>query len=78
MKIIRIIIFSLLLFNGCNINRVAEGKSGKATWKPYGGNPVIKVGQKIPNMIWNDPSLSKKVIYIECGYQVVPASGSIM
>jgi len=60
MKKICIIICGLLLFNGCKTNRVVENTPGKTTLEHYGSNPVIKVGQKIPNMIWNDPSVIKE------------------
>jgi predicted GH43/DUF377 family glycosyl hydrolase len=65
---ISIIIFCLALLCGCNtyseaeslLNNEAESTPKKVTWEAYTANPVIKVGQNIKNIIWNDPSVIKE------------------
>lgn len=57
---IYMIIFGLLLFYGSDIGIVAERSSRKMTWEVHKDNPCITFGQKIKNIIWNDPSVIKE------------------
>ena len=34
--------------------------SKNPAWKEYAGNPILRFGDKVPNMFWNDPSVLKE------------------
>jgi hypothetical protein len=34
--------------------------SKNPAWKEYAGNPILRFGDKVPNMLWNDPSVLKE------------------
>ncbi len=62
----------LLLICSYSSDIAAESISGKVAWELYADNPVIKVGQKIPNIIWNDPSVLKE----GSGYRIWLSGGT--
>ena len=34
--------------------------SRNAAWSEHGGNPLVSMGQVVPHMVWNDPSVMKE------------------